>query len=296
MGAEACALELWPEDRGVHPADTLALAAGGEEGAPQAEHRLQTQGHPAVRARGILRRLLPFTGGEVREHVLAALQALEEWSRELWGGGSCWRSRTHPRRARKHHRRSRTHTGSKGGTRRRRQARGGMGEQPDSHTPQHRPPQHEDTGEEMERRGLHRLQVEVHVRENGRENMEANYHGEAEGATEEGLERAGTGQPTQPTQPWSPPPVDREWAARVAAFEGPVRRRGEAQRGEAAARRRSKQRRRLGWGQRTRRSRSGSRGETPSRRRNDRRGGGGHALLSLEAEDHRRRREHAGLD
>ena len=94
VGAEAIALEVTlntggseQASEGVHPADAISLAAGGEEAAPAGDRGwLQTGGHPAMRARSILRHLLPFTGGEVRQQVQAALGALDEWSTELWGG------------------------------------------------------------------------------------------------------------------------------------------------------------------------------------------------------------------
>ena len=149
VGAEGCALELWPEDGGVRP-------AGGEEGALQAERRLQTQGHPAMRARG---------RGEVRSH---------------------------------------TRAGSAGGvtaakTRARRWKEGG-------HIV----------------RKLKYMVVKMAGRTRRHTTMEKRTRPRGRG----GLERAGAGQPMQPAQPWNPLPVDSEWAAWVAAFEGPVRRRG----------------------------------------------------------------------
>ncbi|CAE7218385.1 Cacna1c [Symbiodinium natans] len=287
LGGEASALATQhnreAEGGEVHPADALALAAGGEEAppGPNPGNQLQPTGHPIVRARHILQRLMPFTGGEVQEQLEAALQALNEWCHNLWGADLLAIEDTRG--------------GSEGAARVGAATRGG-----------HAGEGAAEAGGETNQRDRDLLPD----RDNGREKIEAIVTLEAEGGTggatssEQGID--GGAPLTPPTQAWQPPPP--------SSYPQPqtMRRRWEAQMGIAANRRRSKQRRRLAFGQRTRRSRSGGSSyqykhltteageeeedeagdedETHRRRRTE--PPGGIDLLNV-AEEHRRRRAHA---
>ncbi|CAE7341991.1 PRY3 [Symbiodinium natans] len=219
VGAEAIALEVTlntgeseQASEGVHPADAISLAAGGEEAAPAGDRGwLQTGGHPAMRARSILRHLLPFTGGEVRQQVQAALGALDEWSTELWGGellaiedtlGNSGEEMHPPPPPPTHHAEG-TGRGTDGGD-------GGRGR---GHVEEHRelPPPEE----------------ELHDRDNGRdtETEICDLEGGVEGGRCNALPTTpGAGGPsTQATVPWNPPPP-LSYTLTPAQFEGPVRR------------------------------------------------------------------------
>ena len=123
VGAEAIALEVTlntggseQASEGVHPADAISLAAGGEEAAPAGDRGwLQTGGHPAMRARSILRHLLPFTGGR-SDNKYKRRSGPWMSGAPSYGGENSWRSRTRlgtaGRRCTHHH--HRPHTTQKG--------------------------------------------------------------------------------------------------------------------------------------------------------------------------------------
>ena len=291
----------------VHPADTLGLAAGGVEA---------TGGGGGLRARHILRGLLPFTHGEIQREVGKALQAIDDWSTQLWGddtpaGGPAE---------------------EEGGGGLTEMGEGTRPPQPHPH-PQHQPRgnhqhrQHQSAEGREENYDGGEDGALLHDRDNGTEEIaatcaggETRVEGEGGGDTTEAgqgpeavvpyqqqhhhhhqqhlpsessggahhekggaLAVQGNLQATQATQPWTPPPLGP-----LARLQEPMRRRWEAQRGWAANRRRSKERRRMGFGQRTRRSRSEA-----QRRRRTRAAG----PMELRGDpEHRRRRAHAGLE
>ena len=335
LGGEASALATQhnreAEGGEVHPADALALAAGGEEAppGPNPGNQLQPTGHPIVRARHILQRLMPFTGGEVQEQLEAALQALNEWCHNLWGADllaiedtpeppqqptpPAWppqQPRPPQQQPPPRHTAPPPPPPSTGGeARRRRGGSEGAARVGAATRGGHAGEGAAEAGGETNQRDRDLLPD----RDNGREKIEAIVTLEAEGGTggatssEQGID--GGAPLTPPTQAWQPPPP--------SSYPQPqtMRRRWEAQMGIAANRRRSKQRRRLAFGQRTRRSRSGGSSyqykhltteageeeedeagdedETHRRRRTE--PPGGIDLLNV-AEEHRRRRAHAGVD
>ena len=280
LGAEASALEVSDATAGgepVHPADTLGLAAGGQEAPASTSTALQTNTHPALRARAILRRLRPFTQGDVRGEVEAALRAVEEWSEQLWGAELLAIEDT-----------------PEGGGQGEESTHGGE-EMAVPPLPAPLQPTHEQEGQGQ---GAPLALVDgdpgqdqVPDRENGKDTNDAVHPGEASGDVQLGADgERGEGAsrqeaPTMPethtqaTVPWQPPPVR-------GVGSGGYRRRWESQQGWAANRRRS-QRRRMGFGVRTRRSRSGGtrRRRTTSPRPH-----------LIGGDEHRRRRAHAGLE